>query len=85
MWWCQVVELPTEDAVEADSNGATAPHAATAPSRLSLYLDGAHTEESMATCAAWFADAVARAGQPQRPNGAALETQRVLLFNCMQV
>lgn len=27
--------------------------------RLSFYLDGAHTEESMATCADWFADAVA--------------------------
>ena len=30
-----------------------------APPRLSFYLDGAHTEESMATCADWFADAVA--------------------------
>ena len=29
------------------------------PPRLSFYLDGAHTEESMATCADWFADAVA--------------------------
>ena len=30
------------------------------PPRLSFYLDGAHTEESMATCADWFADAVAK-------------------------
>lgn len=59
--------------------------------RLSFYLDGAHTAESMATCAHWFADAV---GGPQQPAAAAgsaqaqpggLVTQRVLLFNCMQV
>ncbi|KAL4858122.1 Folylpolyglutamate synthase [Chlorella vulgaris] len=58
--------------------------------RLSFYLDGAHTAESMATCAHWFADAV---GGPQQPAAAAgsaqahpggLVTQRVLLFNCMQ-
>ena len=80
MWRRQVVEVPVKGA-DAESAGAARLSAA---SRLSLYLDGAHTEESMATCAAWFADAVGRAGQ-QRSNGTAWETQRVLLFNCMQV
>lgn len=48
---------------------------------VTFYLDGAHTEESMASCGEWFHDAVQRAAalQPGRA------TQRVLLFNCMQV
>ncbi len=70
-----------------------------APSRLSFYLDGAHTEESMATCGTWFADAVVAAREdpgPQpapdraprsglgQPGGAGGgEVQHVLLFNCM--
>ncbi len=76
--------------------------------RLSFFLDGAHTAESMETCAHWFADAIdqqpaaaaapATAGstaqqqQQQQPipsaqhqGSADLVTQRVLLFNCMQV
>ena len=86
------------DAPAPPENGAsegTAPGAATpppgAPPRLSFYLDGAHTEESMATCAAWFAGAVGAADprpdrQGQGGSGAAAaggDVQRVLLFNCM--
>ena len=48
------------------------------PPRVSYYLDGAHTPESMATCAHWFASAC----QPAQPSGA---VERVLIFNCMQV
>jgi folylpolyglutamate synthase len=36
--------------------------------RLSFYLDGAHTAESMVTCAHWFADATG--GQPAAPGAA---------------
>lgn len=75
----QLVEVPDED-IGGQSNGAVG---VKSPSRLSFFLDGAHTEESMATCATWFADSV---GTPAAAtNGAAVETQRVLLFNCMQV
>ncbi|EIE20887.1 putative folylpolyglutamate synthetase [Coccomyxa subellipsoidea C-169] len=79
----QLVEVPNEDVGDL-SNGAVG--AAKSPSRLSFYLDGAHTEESMATCATWFADAVGTPGQGPAAgsNGAAVETQRVLLFNCLQ-
>ncbi|KAK9909332.1 hypothetical protein WJX75_000680 [Coccomyxa subellipsoidea] len=74
----QLVEVPDED-IGGPSNGAVG---VKSPSRLSFFLDGAHTEESMATCATWFADSV---GTPAAAtNGAAVETQRVLLFNCMQ-
>jgi folylpolyglutamate synthase len=48
--------------------------------RLSFYLDGAHTAESMAACAHWFADAAHAV-----PAAPGINTQRVLLFNCMQV
>jgi len=80
----QVVEVPEEDDSDGLEKVGVRPKA---PSRLSFYLDGAHTEESMATCATWFADAIGPTqGQTAAPtNGAALETQRVLLFNCMQV
>lgn len=70
------------------------------PRRLSFYLDGAHTAESMATCAHWFADTIgspqaAPAGGAAGAANGALEqaqaaeqpgpiTQNVLLFNCMQ-
>ena len=39
---------------------------------LVFYLDGAHTGESSAACAKWFADATP------------LQCIRVLVFNCMQ-
>ena len=48
---------------------------------VTFYLDGAHTEESMASCGEWFHDAVQQASS-LNPGRA---TQRVLLFNCMQV
>ncbi|KAK9822027.1 hypothetical protein WJX74_001621 [Apatococcus lobatus] len=47
---------------------------------VTFYLDGAHTEESMASCGEWFHDAVQQAAA-LTPG---LATQRVLLFNCMQ-
>ena len=61
--------------------------------RLTFYLDGAHTEESMATCGTWFADTTVTAGSAagQSSDSASVkgnadtETQRILLFNCMQV
>lgn len=55
---------------------------------VSYFLDGAHTAESMLTCARWFADAAGdQAASAAAPaNGAAAsETQRVLVFNCTQV
>ncbi len=72
-------------------------HAAPAPQlpRLSFYLDGAHTPESMAICAQWFADEVGADGDDGAPAPAPAGSeaaaagkrtvQRVLLFNCMQV
>jgi hypothetical protein len=55
----------------------------TATSRLSFYVDGAHTAESLLACAEWFADSASPI------EGETVEevehTQRVLLFNCMQV
>jgi folylpolyglutamate synthase len=104
--YAQIVAVPDEGAEQtsgaAQQNGAAA-RQSQAPSRLCFYLDGAHTEESMATCAAWFAEAVAadppahalpaghtRAAEPPAGGTGALgglqqETQRLLLFNCMQV
>ena len=49
--------------------------------QLSYFLDGAHTPESMATCAEWFAGVSAEAAA--RQPGA--DVQRVLVFNCKQV
>mmetsp|Transcript_16300 Transcript_16300/g.48880 ORF Transcript_16300/g.48880 Transcript_16300/m.48880 type:complete len:528 (+) Transcript_16300:164-1747(+) len=54
--------------------------------RLTYYLDGAHTPESMATCAHWFAD-VSKAGADvaaQPGHSADGDLQRVLVFNCQQ-
>ena len=65
---------PATGGQEAGSDGSQAAD----PPRVSYYLDGAHTPESMATCAHWFASAC----QPAQPSGA---VQRVLIFNCMQV
>ncbi|KAK9867413.1 hypothetical protein WJX84_000013 [Apatococcus fuscideae] len=49
-------------------------------SGLTFYLDGAHTEESMASCGEWFHDAVQESAA-SKPGQA---SQRVLLFNCLQ-
>ncbi|KAJ9524029.1 hypothetical protein QJQ45_022482 [Haematococcus lacustris] len=64
-----------------------------AVSRLSLFIDGAHTPESMVTCADWFAAAsatspetpahTAGSAHPPTPDPA-VEVERVLLFNCMK-
>jgi len=67
-------------------------------SRLTFYLDGAHTPESMASCAQWFAEEAAeeesgggigRAGAKPPPAAAAAaaaaapgKTLRFLFFNC---
>ncbi|KXZ46240.1 hypothetical protein GPECTOR_45g110 [Gonium pectorale] len=63
--------------------------------RLTLYLDGAHSPESMATCAAWFGDqlAAAQAAEAQAeaaeaagsrtPGAGPRRHAAVLLFNCM--
>lgn len=44
-----------------------------------FFLDGAHTPESMATCAEWFFEA----SHTQQDPG--LLPHRILLFNCMKV
>lgn len=49
-------------------------------SNLTFHLDGAHTGESAATCAEWFAGAV-QAGEAAQ----AAPSERVLVFNCMKV
>jgi folylpolyglutamate synthase len=72
--------------VGAGAAGATAdgsPSAAAAASRLTFFLDGAHTDESVALCGRWFADAAAAAaaGAPPAPG---LDTRRLLLFNCTE-
>ena len=51
-----------------------------------FFLDGAHTPESMATCAEWFFEA----SHTQQDSGlpadqTALTPHRILLFNCMKV
>jgi hypothetical protein len=88
---CADAPAPIENgASEGTAPGAGAALPPNAPPRLSFYLDGAHTEESMATCAAWFAGAIGAADpRPDRGQGgggataASGDVQRVLLFNCM--
>ncbi|GIL80286.1 hypothetical protein Vretifemale_9437 [Volvox reticuliferus] len=73
--------------------------AATQGGRLTFYLDGAHTPESMAVCAAWFtgevqaAEKAAGGGGEGNADGDAQHSHRrrrrrrhaaVLLFNCMK-
>lgn len=45
-----------------------------------LYLDGAHTEESVEACAHWFAGVCSTAGDAHEH----VEERRVLVFNCNQ-
>lgn len=55
---------------------------------VSYFLDGAHTAESMLTCARWFTDAAnEQAADFESSTGTKgeLGTQRVLVFNCTQV
>ncbi|KAL1415014.1 hypothetical protein MTO96_007014 [Rhipicephalus appendiculatus] len=47
---------------------------------MTLYLDGAHTEESVHYCVRWWREAAA---SEQRALGPNVEVHRVLLFNCM--
>ena len=55
------------------------------PTRLSFFLDGAHTPESMESCGQWFGEAAdsryAAANAQTDPE----ELHRVLLFHCMKV
>lgn len=51
-----------------------------------FFLDGAHTPESMATCAEWFFEASHIQQDPALPGSQpALAPHRILLFNCMKV
>ncbi len=51
-----------------------------------FFLDGAHTPESMATCAEWFAEASQLQQESSLPAGQPLiPPHRILLFNCMKV
>lgn len=51
-----------------------------------FFLDGAHTPESMATCAEWFAEASQLQQHSAEAGGQArVPPQRILLFNCMKV
>jgi folylpolyglutamate synthase len=61
----------------AERDGAATPG-------LLFYLDGAHTPESMASCALWFAAVAEREKAPKTPSGYT-SVQNVLLFNCMEV
>lgn len=50
-----------------------------------FFLDGAHTPESMATCAEWFAEASQLQQESSRPAGQPpMPPHRILLFNCMK-
>jgi folylpolyglutamate synthase len=64
--------------IEPNSNSVTS---TSQLSRLTFFLDGAHTAESMATCGRWFADAIETAKNASKEEDA---THRVLVFNCMQ-
>ena len=61
--------------------------AASLPSTLSFYLDGAHTPESMETCAHWFASECGNGGKEgggaAAPPASPSSELRLLLFNCM--
>ena len=89
MFIVQIVEIQTDHKAESPFANRLGEQ----PVRLTFYLDGAHTEESMATCGTWFADTVAAAGTREGLHADSssgqghtpTETQRVLLFNCMQV
>ena len=52
-----------------------------------FFLDGAHTPESMATCAEWFSEASHTQQDSDRllAGQSALTPHRILLFNCMKV
>lgn len=86
-----VQDFAADQPIELTGDGASRSDVKTMP-RLTFYLDGAHTPESMATCAHWFADAVAAdtsslaASPGERGSQLAEEppAQRLVLFNCMQ-
>jgi folylpolyglutamate synthase len=76
----------------------TASSSSSSSPRLTFFLDGAHTPESMDTCARWFASATAATATPAATAAVSpsespsisehgeekAHVQRVLLFNCMQ-
>jgi folylpolyglutamate synthase len=71
-------------AAAAGKGGAASP-----TSRLTFFLDGAHTPESMASCAQWFAEEVGGGGGGEgagggggAPAAAQRKTLRFLFFNC---
>jgi hypothetical protein len=73
----QLLDAEPADDGKAGSSGSSQASDTSPQPRISYFLDGAHTPESMATCAHWFASAC----QPAPPNAS---VQRVLIFNCMQ-
>ncbi len=70
------------ETLEADGNSPAA--------MVSYFLDGAHTPESILTCARWFArasssDAPTESGSDRPAASSQQTTQRVLVFNCTKV
>ena len=87
-WVCSAVYKRVQvvhETLESDGNSSAA--------TVSFFLDGAHTPESMLTCARWFAHASgndtpsASSAQQSAASAAPAQspTQRVLVFNCTKV
>lgn len=53
-------------------------------SRLTFFLDGAHTPESMITCGTWFAQVAPAAAANNQQQQQQQQVVRVLVFNCMK-
>lgn len=87
----QIVDMP-EFAIEPESSSSGADASGTTaattrgpgrfPSRLSFFIDGAHTPESMVTVADWFAQ-VATPVATATAGGWAMDTTVALADNCM--
>lgn len=98
----QIIEdtVPSSSTSNNSSNSVDGTVAAGASGRLTFYLDGAHTPESMLTCGNWFADcmqarastsgtgeAAAQGSASVRNGGAATAPNNecyVVVFNCMK-
>jgi folylpolyglutamate synthase len=80
----QCVSMPVAELPVAHEHGGRADSRAAAAPPVLFFLDGAHTPESMAACAQWFADA-SRAACAQAGVAASADVDRVLVFNCMTV
>ena len=83
---CNADLRPRMQIVHETLNGEGESPAAT----VSYFLDGAHTPESVVTCARWFARAASNDVPPSASSAASVAaalppTQRVLVFNCTKV